>query len=352
MRTPVKRAPPAPRSPPASPLEEPGRSPTAERPLVCVIDGAIGAGKTTLIELLCEALVERGHKAVVVREPVEEWARCGILQEFYDHASSLEPGLVAYDFQTYTFVTRVEEVIKTKEANPDATIFLLERSVLTDRFVFMELQRELVGPRRMEMYDKWWNMWSRLMPFQPDKMVYLKPSLDKCMQRVNSRGREGEVVQQEEEEQGQEEEEEEEADSDDFLTAEEEENPGSRALDSIAEIPEPSSSAASEDDDGPDTGGGGVSSEYQERLCRAHDCYLLGQHADEFPQMPPRPFSSKDDVVVVDGALADDDFSVPVSSTLRFALEAVEHALCVGPQGKARDRTIGHIVSSLLGQYA
>ena len=73
--------------------------------------------------------------------------------------------------------------------------------------------------------------------------------------------------------------------------------------------------------------------------------------------MPPRPFSSKDDVVVVDGALADDDFSVPVSSTLRFALEAVEHALCVGPQGKARDRTIGHIVSSLLGgadegQYA
>jgi len=118
MRTPVKRAPPAPRSPPASPLEEPGRSPTAERPLVCVIDGAIGAGKTTLIELLCEALVERGHKAVVVREPVEEWARCGILQEFYDHASSLEPGLVAYDFQTYTFVTRVEEVIKTKEANP------------------------------------------------------------------------------------------------------------------------------------------------------------------------------------------------------------------------------------------
>ena len=191
----------------------------------------------------------------------------------------------------------------------------------------------------MEMYDKWWNMWSRLMPFQPDKMVYLKPSLDKCMQRVNSRGREGEVVQEEEEEQGQEqaqeeeqedqEEEEEEADSDDFLTAEEEENPGSRALDSIAEIPEPSSSAASEEeDDGPDTGGGGVSSEYQERLCRAHDCYLLGQHADEFPQMPPRPFSSKDDVVVVDGALADDDFSVPVSSTLRFALEAVEHSVC------------------------
>ena len=102
--------------------------------------GSAGPHVWSLAASAVEALVERGHKAVVVREPVEEWARCGILQEFYDHASSLEPGLVAYDFQTYTFVTRVEEVIKTKEANPDATIFLLERSVLTDRFVFMQLQ--------------------------------------------------------------------------------------------------------------------------------------------------------------------------------------------------------------------
>ena len=65
---------------------------------------------------------------IVVKEPVEEWKRVGILQEFYNN-----PKAHAYDFQTYTFVTRVKETITQVEAHPDATIFLLERSVLTVR---------------------------------------------------------------------------------------------------------------------------------------------------------------------------------------------------------------------------
>ena len=130
-----------------------------------------------------------GHSAVVVKEPVDEWKRVGILQEFYAN-----PKEVAYDFQTYTFVTRVKETIKQVEAHPDATIFLLERSVLTDRYVFMELQRDLVGEVRMAMYEEWWNLWQRLMPIMPSKMVYLKPTLGNCMQRVNARAREGEIV--------------------------------------------------------------------------------------------------------------------------------------------------------------
>ena len=64
----------------------------------------------------------------MVQEPVEEWKRVGILQEFYNN-----PKAHAYDFQTYTFVTRVKETIQQVEAHPDATIFLLERSVLTVR---------------------------------------------------------------------------------------------------------------------------------------------------------------------------------------------------------------------------
>jgi deoxyadenosine/deoxycytidine kinase len=279
-------------SPPASPADEPLSTqferPTVDRPLVCCIDGAIGAGKTTLIELVRAGLCARGHNAVVVAEPVEEWKRVGILQEFYEHASSPEPGLVAYDFQTYTFVTRVEECVRMVEQHPEATIFLLERSVLTDRFVFMELQRDLVGPRRMEMYEKWWAMWHRIMPWEPSKMVYLKPTLDKCMQRVFKRAREGEVKEEEKAEEAEEQE--------------------------------------AEDED--DSGGAGVLGAYQARLCRAHDCYLLGQHADEFPLMPARPFKlGEDNVTVVEGPLADDDFSEP---------------------GAAQERVVAHICDSIL----
>ena len=259
-------------SPPTSPLEEPPSARfrpfeiTPDQPLVCCIDGAIGAGKTTLIELVRAGLCARGYNAVVVQEPVKEWERVGILQEFYEHGSSPTPGLVAYDFQTYTFVTRVEECVKMAEENPTATVFLLERSVLTDRFVFMEMQRELCGPRRMEMYEKWWAMWSRIMPWEPTKMVYLKPTLDKCMERVFKRGREGEVKEDD--------------------VAEEEGEDGFTEL-----LSKPAAGAGLEDveegvEEEDDSGGDGVLGAYQARLCRAHDCYLLGQHADEFPLMP------------------------------------------------------------------
>eukprot|EP01047_Picozoa_sp_COSAG01_P078159 COSAG01_NODE_14334_length_1466_cov_7.322604_2_plen_233_part_00 len=224
-----------------------------------VIDGAIGAGKTTLISHVREEFEARGYPAVVVPEPVEEWKRVGILQEFY-----ADPKGTAYDFQTYTFVTRVKETIKKVEANPRAVVFLLERSVLTDRYVFMELQRTMVGPVRMAMYEEWWNMWMRVMPIHPSKMVYLRPSLDNCMDRVNTRAREGEIV---EEDGG--------ADSE-----------GERQ-----------------------SGKGGVSADYQRLLSRAHDAFLLGEHAAEFPHMPPRPRPA--DVVLVEGSLADDDFSQP-----------------------------------------
>lgn len=237
-------------------------------------DGEIGAGKTTIIKHVKKALAARGIKAAVVREPVEDWERVGILRKFYEvMREGADPELrssVTYNFQTYTFVTRLRETQRVVAECPDADVYLLERNVLTDRFVFMELQREAVGPVLMEMYDEWWSLWAQLMPIEPGLIVYLKPSLDNCQARVAVRGREGEVV------------------------------------------------CAKTD--------GGVSAEYQKRLRRAHEAYLQGLHASEFPDMPPRPFAPED-VVVVDGPLADHDFSAP---------------------GPAADQTAAHIVDNIV----
>ena len=223
---------------------------------VIVFDGEIGAGKTTVIELVRRALVDRGHTVTVVTEPVEEWKQIGILQEFY--TASDHRDLVTYDFQTYTFVTRVFECIRCAEQEP-ADVYLCERSVWTDRFVFMELQRELVGPMRMAMYERWWALWSRVMPFKPTKIVYLKPTIANCMDRVATRARVGET------------------------------------------------GGTADDQDTDASASGGVSTAYQRFLRRAHEAYLEGKHADEFPSMPPRPFDTHA-VVVIDGALVDDDF--------------------------------------------
>ena len=248
-----------------------------QEPLVVVIDGEIGAGKTTLIEHLRKALEEKGMNVAVVAEPVDKWQKVGILSEFYADKSPDLRGPVAYNFQTYTFVTRVDETRSVVDANPDADVFLLERSIWTDRYVFMELLRDLVGPMYMSMYEEWWGSWAHTMPLCPQKIVYLKPTISVCQDRVNERAREGEIV-------------------DDC-------NNGDR------------------------TARGGVSTDYQARLRVAHEAYLQGFHPKAFPKMPPPPFS-REDVVVVEGTLADHDFSKP---------------------GDAADQTVRHIVDRILG---
>ena len=50
---------------------------------IIVIDGEIEAGKTTLISLLAAAFEARGLRVAVIPEPVSEWERVGLLQEFY-----------------------------------------------------------------------------------------------------------------------------------------------------------------------------------------------------------------------------------------------------------------------------
>lgn len=247
------------------------------KPLVVVIDGEIGAGKTTLIDLLVKEYSARKLKAVVVPEPVDQWKRVGILQEFYANKKESLRSHIAYEFQTYTFVTRVKSTMGVVEAHPDADVYILERSILTDRFVFMELQREMVGPMLMAMYDEWWSVWSKVSPLQPDKIVYLKPTLSNCQTRVGARAREGEVAEK-----------------------------------SADEVDKDASAR------------GGVSAAYQARLRLAHEAYLQGHHQDKFPGMPARPFDIEKDVVVVDGKLADDDFSKPGPAAARIASFIVE----------------------------
>jgi deoxyadenosine/deoxycytidine kinase len=235
------------------------------RPSVVVLDGEIGAGKTTLLRILAAELRRHGRSVAVVEEPVEDWKRVGILQDFYaGGATPGEEARTAYAFQTYVFVTRVLEAQKAALAAPEAEIVLLERSIFTDRYVFVELMRDLLGPQQVEMYAAWWGLWSQVMPYEPGLFVYLKPQLGRCMARVAARAREGEVA-------------------------------------PAGKKPK-----------------GGVSAEYQRRLRRAHEAFLQGQHGAEFPATPPFPGRQ---VCVLEGALADDDFAHDPAAAGRIARE-------------------------------
>lgn len=237
----------------APPLIRP-RNPAAQ---VFVIEGEIAAGKTELARAVAEALRARGREVCLALEPVDRWREAGILQKFY-----ADPGRHGYGFQTYVYATRVAAIADAVARQPDADVYLLERSPATD-MIFMELQRGLVDPVEMAMYAAWCDAFRRALPLDlaAARVLYLRTSLDRCMSRLARRGREGEIA------------------------------------------------GAELSTDGSATGG--VSIGYQARLRRAHEAFLLGrgEGVAEFPLMPACPYA-RDAVIEIGPELADVDFRV------------------------------------------
>ena len=153
-----------------------------------IIDGVIGAGKTTVISLIEKQIKKDGKlKVKAIYEPVKEWNDTGVLQYFYKDIPKH-----CYEFQTYSFITRIESVIEDLYNNQDADVYILERSIWTDKYIFLELLKDSIGELRMTMYNKWWTMWSYIMPMRVDKWVLLDTSLEESLRRINSRNRDGE----------------------------------------------------------------------------------------------------------------------------------------------------------------
>jgi deoxyadenosine/deoxycytidine kinase len=153
-----------------------------------IVDGVIGAGKTTVISLI-EKKINSDSKLKIkaIYEPVKLWNDTGALQYFYQDIQKN-----CYEFQTYSYITRIESVIDEIYNAQDADIYLLERSIWTDKYIFMALLKDYIGDMRMSMYNKWWDMWSYIMPMRVDKWVLLDTSLEESLKRITSRNRDGE----------------------------------------------------------------------------------------------------------------------------------------------------------------
>ena len=167
----------------------------SSRPWFFILEGPIGAGKSTLLDLVHRVLTRQGRTVCIVPEPVDVWVATGALEEFYQ-----DPRQKAYEFQTFVYATRVMRIRDCIKKCPQADVFLIERSVIADRYLFARLLQEggCFTPLQTVMYDHWTHMWNQLMPFaSPDGFIYLAPSLDETLRRIASRGREGEQVSRE-----------------------------------------------------------------------------------------------------------------------------------------------------------
>lgn len=157
-------------------------------PKILIIEGPIAAGKSVLAEVLGNYATAKGIKAVIIREPVDKWVECGILEKFYKDRKAN-----AYSFQTYAFVTRCNAINQQVLDNPGAELFIIERSPATDQ-IFMYLMRDLLDECEKVMYKSWINLFYDILKLDLTKAtaLYLRTDLSDCMDRLKSRGRAGE----------------------------------------------------------------------------------------------------------------------------------------------------------------
>lgn len=148
-----------------------------------IIEGSIGAGKSTLVDMLASSLA--GVNAL--QEPVNKWdsTTCGdsLLSDFY-----ADPKRWAFAMETYTLACRLSDRMGLKLSNTDVNI--LERSVYSGYYCFAKNGYESGFLTKMEwqIYTEFFNFFVSRLPV-PKGFIYIKTSPDVALSRIKKRSR-------------------------------------------------------------------------------------------------------------------------------------------------------------------
>lgn len=156
---------------------------------IYILEGNIGSGKTTLLSQL-----EKEKNIIIIYEEVDRWIDMkdedgkNIIQKFYEDKKRH-----SYLFQTYVLMTRVSKMMDILNKNKNS-IIICERSHYTDMEIFVRMLKD-----NKEMTELEWNIYvdnfelmKKLLNIPIKGVIYNRVSIDKCFERIQVRGREGE----------------------------------------------------------------------------------------------------------------------------------------------------------------
>ena len=155
------------------------------------IEGNIGSGKSTILELLKEEC-KKIYDIIFLQEPVSEWNEITdksgqtILSKFYDNQEKY-----SFAFQMMAYISRLSLLKKTIKEHPDA-IIVTERCLETDRHVFAKMLYDSGKIEEVEykIYLRWFDDF--IQEVKINKMIYLKTLPETSYYRIGKRLRSGE----------------------------------------------------------------------------------------------------------------------------------------------------------------
>jgi len=157
--------------------------------VLITIEGNIGGGKSTMIQYIRTKYPE----IQIIDEPVEEWMGLkndgkSLLEHFYEDQTRW-----SYTFQNAAFITRYLSAFKAlNEPIEKDTVYISERGILTDRYVFAQMLRDtgFLNDIEWNLYLKWFHHFEKMIPIQG--IVYITTESGECQNRIKIRNRTGE----------------------------------------------------------------------------------------------------------------------------------------------------------------
>lgn len=153
------------------------------------IEGNIGVGKTSIIELLKKNL---GESADFIYEPVDEWIAIkdkdgkNLLETFYEDKKRW-----SYTFQNVAYITRMSSIVE-KIDRSHKKIIVLDRSLLADLNTFAKMLHDdgFISDIEWSAYNKWNNFFENNYGDKiVHKIIYLRCSPEVAEKRIKMRNR-------------------------------------------------------------------------------------------------------------------------------------------------------------------
>jgi deoxyguanosine kinase len=140
-------------------------------PRLIAVEGAIGAGKTSLSKLLSETY---GAKLALEKDEDNPF-----IAKFYDNRETL-----AFQTQVFFLLSRYAQYLELAQKDLFNSVILIDYLFQRDR-VFATLN---LKPHELNLYDQIFNMLKGKIP-KPDLVIFLQASSETLIKRVKKRDR-------------------------------------------------------------------------------------------------------------------------------------------------------------------